>query len=457
MRALSGVSLARYFRSTHAQLLFLIFGVELLLIAIIMFGVLQLVHRELDRKDAERTLELRDDLLLVDAQQGRPALTLLVRSRARQSDEEALLLLGPDGAKQAGNIAQWPRSQGGDDGWHVAPLRLSGAPVARPYGFVSISLADGSMLLAGHLVEDSAHTKTIVKTALVLALLITIPLAFAGAWIAVRLIDRRVSTIAETARAISSGDFDGRVGISGSGDPFDRLAMAINAMLDRLVSLVSELRLVTDSLAHDLRSPLTRLRARIDRSALDPDDDRLRDELQSIGLEADQLLGMLSTSLEISRAEAGIGRQHMEECDIALLLNDLAELYAPLVEEQGRDIATDPASRGVAMVHRELLGRAVANLVDNALHYGAGTITLGCRTDGDKVSVWVQDQGEGISPADSEAALRRFGRLDAARSTSGAGLGLSLVAAVARLHGGAVTLLRPDDGFRIEIVLDRRG
>jgi signal transduction histidine kinase len=237
------------------------------------------------------------------------------------------------------------------------------------------------------------------------------------------------------------------------------MGQAFNVMLARVESVLDELRAVTDGLAHDLRSPLTRLKARIDKlqqgSVIDAAD------LEAVSTEAESLLGMLDTSLEITRAEAGIGRDRFEVVDLSQMVADLADMYGPLAEDAGVELAVQSGlTRVTALAHRQLLGRALANLIDNALRYGAigKRIELAAeRTDGGAQLV-VGDHGPGIPTTQRREALRRFGRLDAARGRQGqrlqgAGLGLSLAAAVARLHGGTLTLADNKPGLQVAIDL----
>jgi signal transduction histidine kinase len=222
-------------------------------------------------------------------------------------------------------------------------------------------------------------------------------------------------------------------------------------MLDRIGGLLGELRAVTDSIAHDLRSPLTRMRARIDRAMETDDTATLRAAIEGVSREADALLAMLASALEISRMEAGIGQDRLVRTDLGAMLADLGELYEPLVDEQGRGLTVCVAAPLSAPVHRELLGQALANLIDNALKYGAGAMTLFLRAETGMAVIGVSDEGPGISPAREAEAQRRFGRLHSARGIAGAGLGLSLVAAVARMHGGMLRFVRRDDRFAAEI------
>jgi signal transduction histidine kinase len=255
---------------------------------------------------------------------------------------------------------------------------------------------------------------------------------------------------------VAAGDLSRRVdepALVNPGDGFDAMVRALNAMLARNELLIDEIRTVTDGLAHDLRSPLTRLKARIDRLARGgPDQDA---EIAAIGAEADALLVMLENCLEISRVEAGIGRDAFSLFDVAMLVRDLADMYEPLAEDTGVSLtATAPAALPL-FAHRNLLSRALANLIDNALRYGAsgGSIEITARGTPAGIAISVGDHGPGIVTSQHAQALRRFGRIDAARTSGGVGLGLPLAAAIARLHGGTLALVSNNPGLCVVITL----
>ena len=234
------------------------------------------------------------------------------------------------------------------------------------------------------------------------------------------------------------------------------LAAAINAMLERIEELVEQLRLVTDSLAHDLRSPLTRMRANIEKAAAGADRERQQQALEAVSLDIDRMLRLISATLEISSTEAGAGKQHFEDFDLAALLSDICEIYNPIAEERGMSIVTQAPASLAYTGNRQSIGRAVANLVDNAVNYGAGSIELGAADEGEFIVLWVADRGPGIAPQLREQALGKYRRLEEARTTEGSGLGLALAAAVARLHGGNVELEDNGPGLRVLLTL-RRG
>ncbi|HWK36410.1 sensor histidine kinase, partial [Sphingomonas sp.] len=275
-----------------------------------------------------------------------------------------------------------------------------------------------------------------------------------------RYVTRRIDGVATTADAVAAGDLARRVVVAERhGDAFDRLGARVNAMLDRIERLMGELRIVTDSVAHDLRSPIARLRARAE-AALAADDPTQRDAaLAGLVTETDIVTRMLAVLLEISRSEVAT-RSGFADAAPAELLTALAELYEPLAEEDGAALTLAIDADVPAMpLHRELLSQALANLVDNALRHGGegAPIVLRLAASGDEVRFQVEDRGPGI-PADQQAeARRRFGRLDPARSKPGAGLGLALVEAVARLHGGRLDLANNAPGLIAAIVLPVRG
>jgi signal transduction histidine kinase len=259
-----------------------------------------------------------------------------------------------------------------------------------------------------------------------------------------------VDTIAIMGQHIAAGELSRRVQTDGSGDPLDRLRGSLNAMLARIEALVEELRLLTDALAHDIRSPLMRISARIERARrLPPGSDQLG-SLDAISREVEGLLRMLESTLEIGRAEAGIGREQFETFEVTEVMQDLCEMYQPLAAEQRIAIVLAQEARLKVFGNRSLIARAVANLIDNAIKYAAdgGHIEIGVAWRLGEVSLSVSDRGNGIPMARRSEALRKFGRLDGARLSPGSGLGLALVNAVTLLHDGRLTLDDNQPGLR---------
>ncbi len=445
----------RWLRSSHARFIGLILLLELVFGGALLLSVTQLVHASLDAADNAIARDTRDTLLEIGRQDGDRALASAVTARAQEESDAVLLLARADGGRIAGNLSGWPPVIPADTKGVKAKLYRIGDTDALSYTIVATRLRDGRRLMVGESTDDSDQIRETVERTLLTALLMALPLAIVAAWLVVHIIARRIGHIAATAARVGAGEIDRRVPLDGSGDSFDTLGRTINNMLDQIGALLAELRTVTDSIAHDLRSPLTRLRTRIDRAMLSDNPADLREAIDGISREADQLLAMLATALEVSRMEAGIGRDRFVATDLAAMLIDMGELYEPVSEDQGRTLAISIEHPVTLPVHRELLGQAIANLIDNALKYGAGRMTLYLTVEGDDVIVGLADQGAGIAPEREAEALRRFGRLDPARGIAGAGLGLSLIAAVARMHGGDVRFDRRDEQFAVEMLLRR--
>ena len=277
------------------------------------------------------------------------------------------------------------------------------------------------------------------------------PSPLATGWLLSRLVSGRIAEIDGAARAIMAGALDRRVALRGTGDEFDRLAGTLNAMLDRIETLVRDLRTVTDSLAHDLRSPLGRLVRHLEAAADEeaPAETR-RARIEQALREAEGVLSTATALLDISRIDAGIGAEQFTAVDLGRLAADVAELYEAAAEERGLTLACDTAPGLVVRGHDQLLALALSNLVDNALkHAPAGSaITVTAALDGGRPALVVGDRGPGIPEADRARALGRFVRLDPSRGSPGAGLGLALVAAVARMHGAEIILGDNAPGLR---------
>lgn len=317
-----------------------------------------------------------------------------------------------------------------------------------------IQRVGSAYLVNGRLLDDRERGERALERALLLALGLSLVLGIAGGLIVTRYVTARLGRIADTADLVAAGQLDRRVTVSGRDDAFDRLGSRVNLMLDRVERLMAELRLVTDSLGHDLRSPLARLRGRIE-SALVRDAPAARDAALAAALaESDALLRMLATLLEIGRSEA-VPRDRLAPADPVALVTELGEFYGPVVEDAGRSFSVTTANVPAMPLHRELLSQAIGNLLDNALKHGDGPIALRLEAADGETRFAVADGGAGIAAGDRAEALSRFGRLDPARSAPGAGLGLALVEAVARLHGGRVELGDNAPGLVAAIVVPR--
>nr|WP_277925837.1 ATP-binding protein [Sphingomonas sp. JXJ CY 53] len=421
-----------------------------------MLTVRTVTETRLTASATDEAQRLRATLLEAWAAGGIAGLRKAAEARLDRSDrpQSVVLVTARDGTTLAGNVGAWPPNvvPGPPATIELFRIRRDHPESMRVIGTV---LPDGTRLLTGHVIEGERAFVGAMEMAMVAAMLVALVLAGLAGWVAAQIIARRLRRTVDTVAAVAGGDLDRRVPLEGGGDAFEDLGRSVNAMLDRIASLVGELKMATDALAHDLRSPLTRLRATLERALAAADSEDARVAVLRGMEEGERLLGMLDTALRITRAEAGIGRDAFTTTDLTELLADLADLFEPLAEDRGLAIAVTPSAPVIATVHREMIGQAVSNLIDNALKYGAGTIRMSIEDKGGGVAIIVGDDGPGI-PADRRAAaLQRFGRLDPSRHESGAGLGLSLVAAVARLHGGTIELGDNHPGLVVRLTFPR--
>lgn len=399
--------------------------------------------------DARTAAEVaRDDFAEEYRQEGEAGLVRAIRDRLAARDDRnfVVLLKGPGGAPLIGNLKQWPATLGDNERWRRISLFREGGTAAEEMGLVTRRLDTGHVLLTGEVLEAQAQLARASQAAFLYALAAGVLIAAVVAALAAWILSRRVDAFARAASAIASGKLDARVERDETGDAFDRLGTSINAMLDRIEALVGELRMVTDSMAHDLRSPVSRMKATLEQALSRTRDPNATAALAGAIDEADSLHRLLDTALEISRAEAGIGRDQFARFALAPLLDDLAEVYGPLAEDEGFAISVDAPAELELIAHREMLLRALSNLIDNALKYadGGSAIQLSAARDGTDVEIRVADDGPGIAEEQIGEAAKRFVRLDPARGGSGAGLGLSLVETIAHMHDGRMTIARAD-------------
>jgi len=368
-----------------------------------------------------------------------------------------LLVIDAAGRLVAGDVAGWPVGLPAPSGWRVLDLYRQGISKPEAVGLVAETLPDGGRLLVGHALYAQKRLREAVGTAGLAALAAGTVLAMMGAWAVTRFVDLRVAETVDAAQRFASGDLSRRLTGAEINDPFGRLASALNAMFDRVAGLMTELRIVTDSMAHDLRSPLTRLRLRVERALGSDDPARRESELVAILGETDAMLRLIATLLAVARAEAGVGRDDFVRVDGAAIMESLAEIYEPAAEDREVALTLDAPAPVPLTAHPQLLAQALANLIDNALKHGRGTVHLFARIEGGAARLGVVDEGAGI-PANQRAAMvKRFGRADTARTTPGAGLGLSLVSAIAHLHGGRLVLSDNGPGLRATVEMSVAG
>jgi signal transduction histidine kinase len=309
----------------------------------------------------------------------------------------------------------------------------------------------GFVVVYENLKEREDFRRALVAGAAV-ALVTALGAVFFAALSLSRVLLRRAESIATTASRIAEGDLSARAPADPKGDVFDRLGVSLNAMLDRIDELMMGMRTVTDSLAHDLRSPLTRLKGALTR-ALSPglgEEARL-DAVEQAQNEASQALATFSALVDIARAESGLSRESMGAVDLGRLAGDIAELFGPVLEDAGQILTYIAPERPILVrAHELLLRQAVGNLLHNAARYaGPGAVvTLSIAENDGRARIVVADNGPGIPAEHRGRVQQRFVRLDAARTTPGSGLGLAIAAACAKLHGGALILEDGGPGLR---------
>jgi len=379
------------------------------------------------------------------ARGGVPALAIAIDRRLRQPpDRDAIYLLADsDGAPLAGNLARWPPTVAPDTGWSTLTLYRTDREHPTEISALALRLPGGELLLVGRDVAARAAFDRALARALLWALAAITAIALATGWFLSRLIGHRIAEVDGAARGIMDGALDRRIATRGTGDEFDRLAATLNTMLDRIETLVRNLRMVTDSLAHDLRSPLGRLVRELEQAASDTTDpDARRARIDRALREAESLLATATALFDITRIDAGIGAEQFAPVDLGRVAADVADLYEAAAEERGLTLRAVAEPGLVIDGHVQLLALALSNLVDNALQHAppGSEITVAASDDGNGPALVVADHGNGIPEADRTRALERFVRLDPSRGGQGAGLGLALVAAVARLHGATVAL-----------------
>ena len=389
-------------------------------------------------------------------------LITVVERRSREPGASLYLVTTAQGQHVAGNVGDVPAGLLTTPG--LAEAAYTRDPEARGFEHRAImrifTLPGGFRLLVGRDVEERDRLRAVIGRTFGSSLALVVLLGVLGGFFVARRVLGRVDGMTQTTRTIMAGDLGGRLTVSGTGDELDRLAENLNAMLERIGELMHGMREVSDNIAHDLKTPLTRLRNRADealRHAETPE--ALRAALESVIEESDGLIRVFNALLTIARLEAGNSAGLMASVDVGRAAIEVGELYEPLAEERGLALEV-AAQEGLAVTgSRELIGQALANLIDNAIKYGAdgGRISVAAHREGERIVLSVADGGPGIPEEARERVLGRFVRLEDSRSAPGFGLGLSLVNAVVRLHQGTLSLLDNGPGLRVVVSLPASG
>jgi signal transduction histidine kinase len=441
-----------------AALYFLVFAASIL-------GVLAFVYwtsADFIERQTESTLDAEITGLAEQySQRGLSGLIQVIaaRSAGDPGDTMVYLVTAPDGRPLAGNLAGWPIGVLPRSGWlsFAVETQSDGRATVHPARGSMIVLPGGYRLLVAHDVSDAAAFRDRVRLTLSWSGLVALGIGLLGGAAMSRNLLRRVELVNRTSERVMAGDLSDRVPLDGTGDEFDLLAANLNRMLDEIERLMTAMREVTDDVAHDLKTPLSRLRARLELALFGPADAAsAREAIRSAIDEADHMLATFNALLRIAEAEAGGGGSRAEVIDIGEAARSAAEFYEPAAEERGFTlvVATEPGVK--IRGDRHLMAQALANLLDNALKYaGGGELAVRAFRDGERAVLEVADRGPGIPEVDRDIVFDRFVRLEPSRSTPGNGLGLSLVRAVVRRHHGTVTLLdnRPGLCARLDFPL----
>ncbi|QDO98731.1 HAMP domain-containing protein [Ferrovibrio terrae] len=444
-------------RSTATRLA-LVFAILFMVAAMLLAGLLWwtttgYLDRETDAVIAADTRAIGDrlsDFGLAGAVQ-----TMNERIAADADNRGIYLLTDPRLRPLGGNVDAWPLKVGPRPGWYEIELvHRDRLHVAR---LLHVTLPGNFQLLVGRDVQDRVEMRNLFLRGLVWAGVAALTFAFFGAWLIRRAVERRIEGINRTALAIVQGDLARRVPLRDADDEFDQLVATINRMLDQIQQLIEGVRNVSNAIAHDLRTPLAETRARLEGLLRQPAGmDVSLDGIAAAIADIDRLIGVFNALLRLAELETGLRRAGFASVDVPALLDDAAELYSPAADAKGLDLVSHADTGLVLNGDRQLLAQAIGNLLDNAVKYtpAGGRIDVRAEvgTDG-RILISVADSGPGIPEAERTRAVQRFYRGDASRHAEGVGLGLSLVEAVARLHGGELRLDGNNPGLRAVLAL----
>jgi len=457
-------ALAKLLRATAFRLT-LVYLLVFALFAAFLLGYFALNTRRLITEEITSTVDAEITGLTEQYNQGGiRRLVFVIETRSRRPGSSLYLVTTPSGEGLAGNIGSLVPGVLAKPGWmETAYRRLEDPETAEHHALVRVlQLPGGFRLLVGRDLEERERLLDIIATAGRWSVAIVIILGIAGGVFVSKRVLNRVDAMTHTAQTIMAGDLSERLPIAGSGDELDRLASNLNAMLERIEALMRGLREVSDNVAHDLRTPLTRLRNRAEEALRTAKDEPgYRGALEATIEESDGLIRTFNALLMIARAESGEARENMSEFDAAEVAQDVSDLYEPLADTKGLALRVE-ATPAPVKGNRELVSQALANLVDNAIKYAepqghaangtAAEILVTAGSEGDRIKLAVRDGGPGIPEPDRAHVIERFVRLEQSRTKPGSGLGLSLAAAVARLHGGELKL--EDNAPGLKAVLD---
>jgi signal transduction histidine kinase len=463
-------ALGKLFRTTAFKLTLVYLTTFVLFAAIVLvyfaWNTRRLINEQITQTVDSETVTLQDEYDIG----GIRRLIFTLDARARRPDSYLYLLTTSAGEGLAGNVGSLTAGVLERSGWtETAYRKLEDLEQTEHHALAKVvQLSGGFRMLVGRDLEERDRMHDVVIGAGRWSLAIVVILGIAGGLFVMRRVLQRVDAMTATAQTIMAGDLSGRLPIAGTNDELDRLAGNLNAMLDRIEALMRGLKEVSDNIAHDLKTPLTRLRNRCEEALRTAEDEaQYRTALEGTIEESDGLIRTFNALLMIARAESGQARDNMRDFDAAEVARGVGELYEPLADEKGLTLTIDAPAAAPVQGNRELISQALANLVDNSIKYAVPDTALpdGVRpeiriqaaSEGDRILLTVADRGPGIPAADRARVLERFVRLEQSRSQPGSGLGLSLALAVAHLHGGDLKLEDNEPGLRTVISLPCAG
>ncbi len=437
----------------------LVFGLAaILLVYYVSYRTTEILRREV-------LVSIEQEVERLDAIYQAGGLNRLMRTldaRSRAPGANLYLVSDPTGRILAGNVESIASGVLDEPGWTPRPfryVRFAGDRAREHFALAHVFEFDnGLRILVGRDIRDLEQLQKFIGQALRISLGAMVLLGIAT-WIFVgRRALKRIDLVSRSTSRILSGDLSERLPISGAGDEFDRLSARMNDMLARIALLDTGLGEVSDNIAHDLKTPLTRLRNKVEaalagkRSAASD-----RKLFQEVIADSEQLISIFDSILMISRIETGSAVAQLSDIDLAAVVDDIVELYGPAVEEKGGQLRVDIKRPAFVSGNRELLSRAVANLLENAITHAAGeggqklAVNLSVRQENGVHIISIADSGLGIDEADLQRVQERFVRLEPSRNRPGTGLGLALVKAIAVFHGAELALLPANPGLLVEI------
>jgi signal transduction histidine kinase len=421
---------------------------------ILLFGVIFWSTGRFMRHQIDDSVSSEIGEIATDEQAKHPeGLRLLVQGMARHPSGFYYLLQDSHGTALSGNLPSTEPRLGVRE-WAESPERRR-----TPYSGIrgqGVMISD-DYLFVGWSTHQLHEMEEFVVEAFLWILGASILLALSGGIFMSRRLMRKIENVSRTTRNIMDGDLQQRVAVQQGGDEFEHLALSINSMLDRIETLMEDLRQVTTNIAHDLRTPLTRLRNRLELAQRSPlAEVGLRDAINAACRETDVILEIFGALMRIAQVESGARRAGFAAVVLSEVIDTVVEVYKPAVEERRQYLVETIAKDLVVFGDKELLTQLFANVLENAiLHSPPGArLSIAARRDTQRVQVTIADDGPGIPESMRGKVLGRFVRLDDSRSTPGSGLGLSLVAAIARLHNATLTLAGNEPGLRVCLLFE---